>query len=182
MLPKSWISRASWWLRSKTTINSIHLLNFVYRNSWRLLKHESKRPGYTSAQAYNPPSTLYQPSQMNSLLTAALWLLCPYRLNVIPLVSWFKHTSGNSVWVFKQTQQVWPFLTIAYLIRMSVGQTLCLVATIYFGKITLEENCSCIGLFKNTRRVQWFLFHRLFTSEILVGYLAKKYLKTINFT
>lgn len=97
---KSWISRASWWFRSKTTINIINLLNFACRNLWRLLKHKSRsmKAGYTPAEGIQPTVSITPAFPKSSLLTA-LPEFRLYRLNVILQVSWIKYTAGNGVWV-----------------------------------------------------------------------------------
>lgn len=97
---KSWISRASWWFRSKTTINVINLMNFAYRNSWRLLKNKSMsmKAGYTSAKGIQSTASIIPAFAKSFLLRAALEF-CLYRLNVILPVSWTKCIAGNSVWI-----------------------------------------------------------------------------------
>lgn len=117
----------------------------------------SIRPGYTSARGIQPKLQviLYQSLQIYSLLTAVLQLFCLYRLNLILQVSWFKYTAGISVLVCSIDPTC---LTLCkYCIpnhnQTGVCEPNCLVATIYFRRITLEKNCSCTGLLKNTSLV-----------------------------
>lgn len=76
------------------------LLNFAYRNSWRLLKHKSvtMKAGYTSAKGIQLTVSIIPVFAKSSLLTAVPEF-CLYRLNVILQVSWTKYIDGTSVWV-----------------------------------------------------------------------------------